>query len=435
MKRVIPVVLSFMFIIPLNAWAEKIIKKDELLGLGQCIEIALKVHPNIVAARNTIDINQSRIGQAEANYFPQVDWSSGYSRNKSTPSRNVAQSSSGQSLSNNAFDLYTSSFTLSQNIFDFGKTPTQVRIQRLNLDSSRADLENVLDQVIFNVKQAYYGVLQAKRNRDVAEETVRQFQQHLDQAKGFYEVGTRPKFDVTKAEVDLSNSKLSLIKAENALRIAKVTLNNALGVPDAPEYTIEDILAFQKYIITFEDAIKRAYNYRPDLRSLITKEESAKESIELAKKGYYPTLSGSASYNWSGEKVSSLDNGWNVGATLTFPIFSGFLTKYQVEESKANLNVLKANEEFLRQSILLDVQQAYLNLLQAEESISTAELTVRQATENLELANGRYAAGVGNPIEVTDAQVSYSSAKTAYNQALYDYKVAQASLEKAMGVK
>jgi outer membrane protein TolC len=323
---------------------------------------------------------------------------------------------------------------LSQNLYDFGKTPARVKVQDLNLDSSFADLENVEDQIIFNVKQAYFGVLKAKRNRDAAAETVGQFEQHLKQAKGFYEVGAKSKFDVTKAEVDLSNARLNLIRAENALRIAIVNLNNAMGIPDAPEYTIEDNLSFQKYTITFEDAIKRAYEGRPDLKSTIARRDAAETSVELAKTGHYPVLTGNASYAWSGEGFP-LDHGWSAGVTLSFPIFSGFLIKYQVEESRANLNVLKANEELLRQNIFLQVQQAYLNLKEAEERIPVAELTVRQAEENLEIANGRYAAGVGNPIEVADAEVALSNAKTAYIQALYDYRIAQASLEKAMGVR
>ena len=106
-----------------------------------------------------------------------------------------------------------------------------------------------------------------------------------------------------------------------------------------------------------------------------------------------------------------------------------------MEEAKANLNIIRANEETLKQGVLLDIQQAYLNLQQAEEKINTAELNVKQAEENLEIANGRYTAGVGNPIEVTDAEVSLINAKTSYNQALYDHKVALASLEKAMGAK
>jgi len=422
-------ILFFIFITPFNGAAEEVIKKGESLNLERCVEIALKMHPGIIAAKNTVNANESRVEQSRANYYPQINWSSSYSR--ISPTSGTASGSFGRT---DSFDEYSNGFNLSQTIYDFGKTPTQIKIQDFNSDSSRSDLENVTEQVILNVKQTYYGVLQAKRNRDVSAESVKQFEQHLEQAKAFYTVGTKPKFDVTKAEVDLSNSKLNLIRSENVLRLAVVKLNNAMGVPDAPEYILEDNLSLQKYNITFEDALTDAYKNRPDLKSIIAKKKAAEESIELAKKGYYPVLTGNAAYNWSGERFP-LEHGWNVGATLSFPIFSGFLTKYQVEEAKANLNVLTANEESVKQTVSLEVQQAYLNLKDAEERIPTAELTVRQAEENFEIANGRYTAGVGNPIEVTDAEVSLSNAKTAYIQALYDYKVAWASLEKAMGIR
>jgi outer membrane protein TolC len=422
MRQIISIITLLMLIVPFKAGADEIIKKGEVLNLERCIEIALKKQPNIIAAMNTVSIKQSRVGQAKANYYPKIDWSSGY--NKSSP---VSSPSS-------SFDEYSSSVSLSQNIYDFGKTSISVGIQRLNLDSSRVDIESISSQIVFNVKQAYYGVLQAKRNRDIAEEAVRQFKKHLEQAKGFYEVGTKPKFDVTKAEVDLSNAKLNLIKAENAIKVSKVILNNTMGMPDAPEYSLVDNLTFVRYDITLEDMLKMAYNKRADLTSTLIKKKAAEASIEMSKKDYYPTLSGNASYGLAGEKFP-LENGWNVGMTITFPVFSGLSTRYQVEEAMANLNVLKANEEALRQGIVLDVQQAYLNLKDAEERIPTSELTVKQAEENLEIANGRYAAGVGNPIEVTDAEVSLSNAKTAYIQSLYDYKATRASLEKAVGIR
>jgi outer membrane protein len=429
MKRMISIMLLIVFAAPAGAAAEDIIKKDELLTLQRCVEIALMKHPTILAAQNNVSASQSRVGQAKSNYYPQIDASASAARTSVGPRRSL-----GFETGSTIFNSYSTGVALTQNIYDFGKTGSQVDIQKYNLDSSRSDLETTTEQVLFNVKQAYYGVLQTKRNRDVAEETVRQFEQHLAQARGFYEVGTKPKYDVTKAEVDLSNAKLSLIRAENALKVSKVTLNNAMGVADAPEYTIEDNLAFQKYDITLPQAVGTAYENRPDLKSAVAKRISAEKSIDFAKTGYYPVLTGNAGYNYAGNDFP-LAKGWNIGATLSLPIFSGFLTKNQVDEAKANLGVAKANEETLKQSILLDVQQAYLNLLVAADSISNTELTVKQATENLDIANGRYAAGVGNPIEVTDAEVSLANAKTAYNQALYDYKVARASLERAMGVR
>ncbi|MCX5833332.1 MAG: TolC family protein, partial [Deltaproteobacteria bacterium] len=247
-------------------------------------------------------------------------------------------------------------------------------------------------------------------------------------------VGVKPKFDVTKAEVDLSNAKLALIRAENAVRIARVNLNNAIGVPAAPEFTLENNLLYEKYEISFDEAMKKAYENRPDLLSLMLKEQSANQSIDLAKTGHYPYVTGNASWGYGGNEFP-LDRGWNVGAFLNVPIFSGFLVKNQIAEAKANLDVVKANEETLRQQVRLEVEQAYSNLTEASERISTALLTIRQAEENLELANGRYAAGVGNPIEVTDALVAVSSAKISYISALTDYKTAQANLEKAMGMR
>ncbi len=429
-KMLACLILGLILAVSCKARAEEIIQKDESLNLERCIEIASKRNPDIIAALYTVNVNKSRVGQAKANYYPQIDSTYNYSRTSPT-------TRSGQNISWGAgkdYDRYSSDITLSQDILDFGKTSTQVAIQKLYLDSSGADLENMIELTILNVKESYYGLLKAKRNKDVGEETVKQYQHHLEQSKGFYEVGTKPKYDVIKAEVDLSNVRLNLIKLENAFKIAQVNLNNAMGIPEAPEYTIEDNLAFQQYETTLEACIEKAYKNRPDLHSIIAKKKAAEESIALAKKGYYPILTGNAAYNWLGEEYP-MEHGWNAGVGVSFPIFSGFLTKYQVDESTANFYVLQNNEESLKQSIFLEVQQSFLTLRAAEEAIPTAELAVKQAEENLDIANGRYTAGVGNPIEVTDAEVLLSNAKTNYNQVLYDYKVAIASLEKAIGTR
>ena len=414
----------------LSAQSEEIIKTGEVLNLDRCIQIALLKQPSILAAYFTLEANRSRVGEALANYYPQIGASGGYSRYSSP---GVLTEVNSILYGTGYFNEYTSSLTLSQNIYDFGKTSSQVKIQKFNLDSAGSDLETSKEQIVLSVKQAYYAVIQTARNRKVADESVGQYKQHLDQARGFFDVGTKPRYDVITAEVNLSNAKLNLITADNALKIARVNLNNAMGVPDAPVYTVEDSLAFIKYKITLDDALSKAMANRPDIKSLALRRRAVEASVQLAKTGYYPALTGSTSYNWQGGTGLPLESEWNVGVTLSFPIFSGFLTKHQVEEAVSNLNVARANEEALRLSVVLDVQQSYLNLKQAEDSIDTADLAVKQATENLDIANGRYAAGVGNPIEVTDAQIVYSNAKLAYIQALTNYNVAHASLLKAMG--
>ena len=424
MKRLLLLVVCFGIcfgrILPAMAGAEEPPHPGERLDLQRCIAIALSAHPVILAATGTIRTGDSRIGQARSGYYPQVSGSAGYSRQDPTTPRAEV------------FNSYSSSISLSQNLYDFGRTKTQVKIQEFNRDAFRSDLDDIRAQVRLGVKQAYFGLLLAGRNRDLAREVVGQFQHHLDQAKGFFEVGTKPKFDVTKAEVDLSNAKLNLIRAENAIRLARVALNNAMGVPAAPEYEVEDQLSFKRAEIDLEETIRKAYERRPDLKSVDLQKRSLEQAVELARKGDYPFVTGNAGYGWGGGSFP-LDQGWSFGAQINVPIFSGFLTKYQITEAQANLDVLAANENLLRQNVVQEIKQAWLNLQEAADRSAAAELTVRQAEENLELANGRYAAGVGSPIEVTDALVAASNAKADKIAALYDYKLAEAGLEKAAG--
>ena len=449
MNKLIPLIIFAALLLPIATAAQEPVKTagpistGDVLTLNRCVDIALQHQPAVTAAQYNIKASESRVGEAQSAYYPQISAQGEYNRIKplssstSSLSSNVVSAGVGTGSvgSSQSFDQYTASAILSQTIFDFGKTPTQVGIQKLNLDASRADFDTTRAQTILSVKQAFYGILQAQRNFDVAKETVAQFTQHLDQAKGFYEVGTHPKFDVTKAEVDLSNAKLTLITAGNALRIAQVTLNNTMGIPDAPEYAVEDSLAYIKKEITMAQAIESALKNRPEIQATDLRVKASDESINLARTGYFPVITGNAAYNRESGDTSLREEGWNAGVVITVPIFNGFLTHHQVQESIATANAARANYAVLTQNATLEVQQAFLNLRAAEERIPTAELGAQQAAENLEIATGRYAAGVGNPVEVTDAEVANTNAKTAYIQALYDYNVALANLDKAMGMR
>lgn len=418
-------IITFLFLLPLTSHAVGPEATSVMYNLEQCITIALEKHPSLKASAGVIKVNESRVGQARANYYPQLDLSTGYQRiGPTSPPHNTLDS----------YNQYSTGINLGITLFDFGKTSTQVDIQDLNVNASRADHEDVKEQIILNVKKAYYNLLHTERNKEVAVDTMKQFQQHLDQANAFFRIGTKPKFDVTKAEVDFGNAKLSVLKAENAVRLARITLKDVMGIPENADFAIIDNLAFQKVEWELNDVLNKAYAVRPDLISIMAKREAAERSIELTRKDYYPILSGSAGYGFSGHDFP-LGRGWNAGAALSIPLFSGFSTKYQIDEAEANLAILKANEDAIRQSIRLDVEQAYLNVQDTAEQIAMAEMTVVQAHENYDLASGRYRSGVGNPIEVADATISLNNARANLNTALYHYKIAQAMLEKSIGVK
>jgi outer membrane protein TolC len=422
----------------------------DVLTLSRAVDLALSTQPSLTGARYTVRASEARVGQARSSYFPQLNGSASYSRispaatsgTTTLPSvggTSAAGTGSGAAAipeiiptSSGTFDQYAGSVGLTQLVYDFGKTSTQVQINKLNTDAARFDLANVRQTVVLNVKQAYYNVLQAQRNAGVSRQSVKQFEQHLDQARSFLEVGTKSRFDVTKAEVDLSNARVNLISAVNQVRLAYVALKNAIGIPTAPDYKLEEALLYEPFGLSFEDALDQAYMKRPDLLAQIRRTESSRESITLARKGYFPAFTANGNYNYTGSSFP-LQSGWSYGLNFSLPIFEGFLTQYQVSEAQSNFGVASASQQSLRLDIHSQVQQGYVNLRDAAERIKASELGVRQAKENVDLANGRYGAGVGSPLEVTDAIVAQSNAELTYSAALRDYKNAQAAIEKAIG--
>lgn len=396
------------------------IRTGEMLTLERCLDIAYKYNPTIVSAVSTVRMNETRVGQAQSNYYPQVTWQTRYSR--------IGPYNEGVDTYND----YSTTMGLTQNIFDFKRTPLRVEIAKTNTQSATSDLNSVKNTVALTVKQAYYSLLQAQKNRSVAEETVRQFALHLEQAQGFFQAGTRPKMDVTKAEVDLSNARVNLIRADNAVRIARINLNTAMGIPDAPVYSISEELTIPAGLIPFEEALNEAYRNRPDFQSISLKQAAAMQSVELAYKNHFPTISGNANYGFGGTEFP-LEKGWSVGASVNIPVFNGFLIKNQVDEAKYNFNVITAQLETLKNDIRQETEQAYSYLVEARERIAATEIAVKQAQENADQVIGRYNVGMGSPIEVTDAIVTLANAHTNYIAAMTDFKQAQASLDKAMG--
>jgi len=471
MKYYLTLILFILqvFIVSARVFAEDLpIQKGDNVTLEQCINFAKIYNPNIGLGNNINNAYKSRIEQTKSAYLPQVNVATGYSRQNPYTNTPVDE----------ADNQFNGSVGVNQLIYDFGKTPQKTKISKLNYNSSKSETENTIVNVVFNVKQAYYSALSAKISRDIHAQSIHENEKHLLQAKAFFQAGTKSKIDVTTAEVNLSTARLNFIKANNSYKIALSSLNNAIGLPEAPEYNIADTLTFTHFInsekdvntsnefnissktdsktrqlstkiskfniadnlklnqfhITFEEALKKAFDARPDLKSLVIKQSSASESVNLVKKDYFPTVSGFANYGFGGRQFP-LDNGWSVGANVNLPVFNGLLTKYQVAEARANLDIASSNTEILRQNIYFQVQQAYINFTETEKTIPIAYISVKQAKENLDLANGRYKVGVGNSIEVQDAEINYNNSQLSYAKSLYDYNIARCNLEKAMGVQ
>lgn len=402
------------------------VEKNIDMTLDKCIELALGNNPQINAAFHDILASDARIKQVWSNYFPQVSWQTGYTRIKQLQLSDAL----GKNLTFNYFIL--GQVTLQQMLYDFGVTQNQATIKRLDYEAYKTTLGATINDVIYQTKDAYYNLLYAFENKRVAEDTVKKFEMFYNQAKAFYEIGMNPKVDVTIAEVNLSNAKLQLIQADNAVNLAVAKLNNVMGVPFIDKYNVQERLKYQPVDVTFNQSVEIARDARPELKLAELKVESANQTLKLVKKSYFPTLSIEGQYQVGGKSWTS-NYGYNLGGYLNFPTVNGMLIKNEIQEARYLYDKEIANAKNTQNQIYLEIQNAYLMLEEKKNQMPVAMLGVKQAKENYELSYGRYRVGEANPTELKDAQINYQQAQLSYYNALYQYNSAKASLEKAIG--
>ncbi len=402
------------------------VEKNVDLTLENCIEIALGNNPQISSAFQDILASDARIKQVWSNYFPQIGWQTGYTRIRQLQLSDAL----GQNLTFNYYIL--GQVTLQQMLYDFGVTQNQATIRRLDYEGYKATLVSVINDVIYQTKDAYFALLFAYENRRVAQDTVDKFQLFYDQAKAFYEIGMNPKVDVTIAEANLSNAKLKLIQADNSVNLAIARLNNVMGVPFIEKYNVMGKLQYQPLNLTFNGVVDIAREARPELKLAEIKVETANQTVKLVKKSFYPTLSVEGQLQIGGKEWTS-NHGYNLGGYLNFPTINGMLIRNEIKEARYLYDKELANAQNTQNQIYLEIQNAFLTLEEKKNQMPVALLQVKQAKENYELSYGRYRVGEASPTELKDSQILYEQAQLTYYQALYEYNSAKAGLEKAVG--
>jgi len=402
----------------------------DTLTIAHAVQLALDHHPSLRSAEaNTRGAVAGHKG-AMAGYLPSIGFSASVTHtegvfvfNPSVPSRNQIYSN------------YTGGFQAQQILFDFGKTINRVSANTDLVDAATSDYVSARELVQANVQIAYYGLLAARGVADVNDEAVHQAQKHLLQAKAFYTVGRRPQFDVTKAEVDLANARVNQIRAANQMQVAQVQLENAMGFRPTGPYTVSGSAPIPLIAVTMDSARALALKQRPELQAARSRVDAAISQAHAAWSQHLPTLSAVGTWNWNGFDPSPLYPRWSAGIQLTLPIFQGFSLDAQVEQANAVADAAQATFDTQVQSVMLEVEQAYLGLKEADErKVATAKL-VEQADENFTLASRQYAAGVGTAIEVADAQLSRSNAQITNIQAQYDYITSLVRLRRALGTE
>jgi outer membrane protein TolC len=396
----------------------------QLLTISDAVRIGLENHPRIKSSNERILSQQAVLGQQMSAYYPTVTLDNLYRTSQSGTDR--------------ASEAYTSLANFKLTVYNFGQREGNVQASRETLDATKQDYTTTTQDIIVAVKQAYYVYLATQALVKVRQETVRSRELLVRQAKGFFEVGTRARIDVARAEANLYTAQADLIATENNVKIAWVTLRNAMGSPRLPEQPVAEDSPEVEFSMNLAEARNVAFDQRSELKSFDAQRRAADQSIAVARRSHLPSLTFDAFYgrrNESNEKGNTfpLQPTWAVGLNFNIPIFDGFKTTNRVEETLHNYYNIKAQEEDRRQQIALDVETFYLRVVETQERIKANESAARAAKENLDLALGRYQVGIGSIIEVTDAETIYTEAQSTYVRTVYEYKIADAQLARAMG--
>jgi outer membrane protein len=406
---------------PEEAGAESL--PGPMWDLETVVETALAMHPLVGQIRSETTAAAARSGQARAPYYPTVDISTGYARFSGF------SPSTGRSISATALSVEAA---LTQVIADFGRRRADADRADALLGAARGDEGSVRLAVAFAAEEAYFDVLRTRKLLEVSRATVSQRNSLLRQAQAFYDAGIRARIDVARAEANLFQARAEATAAESALRVARITLLNRMGVDGPADFELVDTLAAESVPGTIEAWIREAEEKRPDLRALRDRETAAESVLRAARADYRPVLTGSGGYGYSAEDFP-MHRTYDVSILLSVPVFSGFLTRERVKEAEASLESVRFAVTDIRRLIRLEVERAALAVREASERIEARRKEREASAENLRLAVGRYEVGVGDIIEMIDAQVQFAQAEASLVEAQYDNNVAAATLARAVG--
>lgn len=410
-----------------------------VLTLADALKTAEVNQPALRQARAVTEAAEARSDEARAPLLPQLTGIASYQRGTSNfvarPTNNPSTAQTTRQPSWATFDFWNFGLTASALVYDFGQSWGRFRAAGATARAFQASERFQFLQTELLVRTAYFTARARRALAEVARETLTNQERHLRQIQGFVQVGTRPEIDLAQARTDVANTRVQVITSDNNYLTSKAQLNQAMGVEGPTDYDVEDtafpLLAGEE--LSTDELLVEALKDRPDVASLELSIRAQELTLSAAKSGYGPSLGVTTSLTDAGIQLDNLVWNWNATVTLSWSLFSGLLTRAQVREQRAILDNFRAQRDALRQQVRLDVDTARLLVSAVKETLVASDEALVNARERLRLAEGRYQTGVGNIIELGDAQLALTNAAAQKVQAEYNLASARAQLVRALG--
>ena len=422
------------------------------LSLDKALEIALSDNPTIRVADLEIERQDWVRKQTVGNLLPSVSISSQYSYS-------IVKQEMAKGLSFGADNSISNSASLSLPLY----APTVYETLKMNRTQMAQAVESARSSKISlanEVKKGYYNILLAEQSLAVLKESEKSIAETVSNTKAMYKQGLASEYDLLSAEVQLSNLRPNIIQTENSIKTSKLLFKMYLGLPERADFSLVGSLD------DFADEVAMAsvptnevdLSNNADLRALDLQSKLLEHQLELVNASRLPTVAAFTNFIYSGNDNtmdfgslmgggmggsssggSSTKKEWwwqnplSAGISISIPLFSGGRNINKAHEIRNSISQLSLQKEYMRQSVNVQVESAFNNIVTAREKMTSNEITVRQAQKAYEIAQVRYNAGTGTILELNSSELSLTQARLNYSQAIYDYLAARADYEKIIG--
>jgi outer membrane protein len=408
-----------------------------VLTLSEVISIALATQPLIQGRLFDYAAARFRVDQALAPLLPHLAASWTASRDRAV----FGLGQAAQAEARNAGEIIRSdtplrvtqniaALSLSQLLFDFGQTLAATDLATRLAEVAKEDIELQRDLVVLAVKEAAFNWLLGTRLITVETQALERARVNLYFATRFFVRGVRPEAAVKRAEVDVANAQLALIRARNATALARVALNTVMGIPAESPTEVEDVLTYQPFVADRASLLAEARRARPEMRQAELRTQATQAAVQFAGRSFLPTVTGNAYVGAGSPEFREI---WGLGGALNWSLYDGGATIGRYREATAALEGAHAQVRATGLAIDQEVEQARLNVEASAERIPAAKAAVDAAQLNFGYARRRFQTGVGTVLDLTDAQLALTQAEEGQVQALADYRISLARLERAVG--
>jgi outer membrane protein TolC len=417
------------------------------LTLVDAVRRALEQNLTVRQAAIQVAIARTQVSQAEAGLYPTVSISASNTQQTvpgsgplqgsiNIPSAGIVNAPFTAVLPSSPPPQWNARGNIQYTVYSGNAVQDQIAIARANLRGQESAFTATADQVVLAVRQAYYNYVQSEQQVAAAQRAVDASQENVRVTQAQVNVGTSPQFNLLQAQVQLAAAQRNLTQAKAAAVLAEQQLAAVVDLPISSAIQATTPLSLPTLPQDVEALVKQALANRPEIAQGQAAIQAAQAAIDLAAAGLRPNIAitGGPSIA-SNSPTSNVPVTWAGTIEMTLAVFDGGLTRAKVAQARQQLALTRVQLEQTQQTVEQQVRAAYLNLQQAAEQLASAQTGLIAAREALRIANVRFQAGVGTQLEVVTAIQNLAAADAAVVQALFQYNLAVAQIDQAIGAQ